>query len=138
MTKFERRIEFSQAYDKRHPNPKKNYGIHGLEMRFYLIGKEGAMQFVIFTNWMLPHVEMKHHENWCPNKPMAADVGYHSRKEMYKDQTVMTGDCPIIGGPCYYDGSGLMAEDVFKIFVAHGSEGMWKDLERRYKTTFND
>jgi hypothetical protein len=55
--KLERIIEFTPAFDKRDPNPKKNYGVHGVELRFVVKGEAGAVQFLIFTNWHLPHVQ---------------------------------------------------------------------------------
>ena len=45
-----RRIEFAPAYDKRHPDPQKNYGIHGVEMRWLLEGPRGVIQFLVYTN----------------------------------------------------------------------------------------
>lgn len=54
---MEKIIKFAPAYDKRHSDPKKNYGVHGVELKFILKGEEGAVQFVIFTNWMLPNVQ---------------------------------------------------------------------------------
>ena len=50
-----RKVVFHPAYDRRN-DPKWNFGIHGVEMCFYLIGTEGAIQFVVYTNWQLPHV----------------------------------------------------------------------------------
>jgi hypothetical protein len=56
MKVLERITEFAPAFDKRDPDPKKNYGIHGVDLRMVLKGEEGAVQFVLFTGWMLPHV----------------------------------------------------------------------------------
>ena len=53
---MEKTITFEPAYDKRDPDPSKNHGIHGAELRFILKGTEGAVQFVLSTNWQLPHV----------------------------------------------------------------------------------
>jgi hypothetical protein len=58
-TEFEREVSFTPAYDKRDPNPSKSYGIHGVELRMILKGKLGATQFVLFTNWQLPHVTVE-------------------------------------------------------------------------------
>jgi len=52
-----REIKFSPAYDKRDPDPSKNYGIHGVTITFLLKGEKGAVQFVLYTNWHLPHVD---------------------------------------------------------------------------------
>jgi len=52
---LERIIQFTPAYDKR---PK--YGIHGVNLRFLLKGPKGAIQFLLFTNWMTPKVREEH------------------------------------------------------------------------------
>lgn len=49
---LERIVRFEPAYDKRD----KNYGIHGVQVRFVLKGAEGAVQFLLYTNWQLPHI----------------------------------------------------------------------------------
>src|SRR5215813_5387513 len=82
--KMERIFVIRPAFDKRDPDPKKDYGIHGAEMLFLVKGEKGAVQFVIYTNWMLPHVQKeweKEHGRYMPSvfgKPIPADVGYHS------------------------------------------------------------
>lgn len=60
MSVLTREISFSPAYDKRHIDPSKDYGIHGVEMRWYVKSSEGAVQFVVYTNWMLPST----YKNW--------------------------------------------------------------------------
>jgi hypothetical protein len=167
------------AFDKRHADPDKNYGIHGAEMLFVLKGELGAVQFVLYTNWMLPHIyeewKKEYGDRWpCVfSKPIPADVGYHSPKPMYEGQEPIgskktnkeamrrnterlmkregiedlepffepTGTftpCEWLDGkPCYYDGSGLAAEEYFKLLVSEGSEAVWKKLEEYYEETFN-
>lgn len=136
---FRREVVFHPAYDKRNSDPNKNYGIHGVNLTFYLHGPKGVIQFVIYTNWQLPHVQAEfdarppHREYpYLFHSPQPADIGYHSPVPMYEGQTPMKGECSILGGKCYYDGSSLMAEDVFKVLVEGGDEALWKELERRY------
>jgi hypothetical protein len=97
---FERIVEFNPAFDKRDSDPKKDHGIHGVEMRWILKGAKGAVQFLVFTNWQLPHItqegveRMKHArdvamELRCFWMPMAADLGYHSKFPMYEGQEPM-------------------------------------------------
>jgi len=38
MSKFEKEILVTGAFDKRSSNPAQNYDIHGMDMRFYLKG----------------------------------------------------------------------------------------------------
>ncbi len=135
---FTREILFSPAFDKRDPDPSKNYGIHGMELTFYLKGDEGAVQFKLFTGWDLPHVRAEHKDSHtlCNIYPMPADLGYHSRKPVYDDQKPRENCHVLDGQPCYYDGSGLNAEPVFDLLVTEGHEAVWVALENYYQETF--
>ena len=135
---MERRIEFKEAYDKRDPNPAKNYGIHGCDMRWYLIGEHGAVQFVVFTNWYLPHVSKELEERGHLGAPIPADLGYHSKIARYEGQEPMDDECNVIGCQCFYDGSSLNAEPIYRALVAEGSEAVWKELEAYYVDTFGE
>lgn len=137
MTDFERVVTLSPAFDRRSDNPRKNYGIHGVELRMILKGPLGATQFLLFTNWQLPHVTKEHDHDLkhilC--RPMPADLGYHSPKPQYDGQTSLPCDL-LPGGRCYYDGSGLNAEDVYTTLLTEGSDGVWKRLEEYYREMF--
>ena len=145
---MERIIKFDPAYDKRDPNPSKNYGIHGVNLTFVLKGDEGAVQFVVYTNWHLPHVTKEFLYKACVADdkvlyiesmftPTPADRGYHSPHPMYDDQLQVTDSCECLDGkPCYYDGSGLAAENVYKRLVAEGDAAVWEELEAYYKQAF--
>jgi len=141
-TDVKRIVEFSPAFDKRHPDPKKNYGIHGVELRMILKGKLGAVQFVLYTNWQLPHVTKESRKELSPDKyclfePLPADLGYHSPKPIYEGQSAQSSSCEYLDGkPCYYDGSGLNAHRVYEILLEKGSDGVWAELESYYKETF--
>jgi hypothetical protein len=84
---MERIVEFNPAYDKRDSDPSKNYGIHGVNLRMILKGTKGAIQFVVYTNWHLPHVQAeldrRHDHILC--HPMPADLGYHSPTPRYEE-----------------------------------------------------
>jgi len=41
--KFERIVRTRPPFDKRNPNPNKNYGIHGVDIWFILKGKKGGL-----------------------------------------------------------------------------------------------
>jgi len=130
-------VEVSPAFDRRDPDPSKNYGIHGAEIKFILKGPAGAAQFVICTNWMLPHVqkEIGPRKGWTTYcaVPMGADVGYHSPVPMYEDQEPIAEECPYLDGrPCYYDGSGLRAEELLERMIEEGDSAVWRELERVY------
>lgn len=143
---MEREIKFLPAYDKRN-DPKGNYGIHGVDLRMYLKGELGTVQFVVYTNWHLPHVQeelLNRNTNdrlgiKCTFTPMPADIGYHSPKPMWEGQEPMSNSCECLGGiPCYYDGSGLYAEKIYEVLVEKGSEEVWKKLEEYYIDVFGE
>ncbi|HJY22925.1 MAG TPA: hypothetical protein VJ279_08580 [Hanamia sp.] len=131
--KFKKRIEFYPAYDKR----KDGYGVHGVNCKFYLIGEKAVIQFVIYTQWHLPHVEQEFSARidhmFC--KPMAADLGYHSPIPLYEDQRKMK-KCSFFEGGCYYDGSSLQADEMFDILIKEGSKGVWKAMKKYYRNIF--
>ena len=141
ITDFERIVEITPAYDRRNPDANKNYGIHGCDLRMVLKGPLGAVQFVVYTNWHLPNVQRELDERLAcdPSRvairvhgPMGADAGYHSYEPRYEGQTPME-DCPYLGGkPCYYDASGLLAEEWLNVLREGGSDAIWKKLEEWY------
>ena len=123
---FERIVEMEPAFDKRHPDPNKNYGIHGMGLRFVLKGEKGATNFTVYTNWHLPHVADELWSRPEPRfllEPMGADIGYHDTKPHYDGQDTM--DCTYVeGGKCYYDGSSLSASEFMPEFLAGGSDAV--------------
>lgn len=140
MNEFERIVTMSPAFDRRDPNPSKNYGIHGVELRMVLKGPKGATQFVLYTNWMLPHVER---ETWAKGhdtetlriltRPTAADLDYHWHRPHYSGHDARKCDL-LPAGECYYDGSSLNAERVFDVLRSEGSDGVWRELESLYRS----
>ena len=148
METLERRFEITPAWDKRSADPSKNYGIGCATMRFYVIGPDGAIQFVCMTGWY-PHIIKKTtFDDWSDwaelririqphDAPLPSDLGYHSPIPRYEGQELMDGNCPILNGPCYYDGSGLNAMKPFSILVHEGSDRLWEFLEAYYHETFS-
>lgn len=139
--KLERIVEFTPAFDKRDPDPKKNYGVHGVDLRFVVKGDAGAVQFLIFTNWYLPHVHESivnrkyHHATDLDNlfSPVPAGISYHSKLPRDPEQEPSTEACEYCDGqPCYFDGSILNAEKVFSLLVEKGDEAVWEFLEEYY------
>ena len=149
---MEKIIKFYPAFDKRNPDPHKNYGIHGVDLRMILKGNKGAVQFVLYTNWMLPHVTkemdirilkearqgtLSDISLQCAYHPQPADLGYHSPVPIYEGQNVCSESCEYLDGkPCYYDGSGLNAESIYEVLLKEGSDGVWRELEDFYKNVF--
>lgn len=141
MTDFKRTITFTPAFDKRDPDPKKNYGIHGVNMSWFVEKDSRAIQFVVFTNWHLPHVaeELRERERAiCFLDPFPADIGYHSPNPMYEGQMLMDENCGFTGGACYYDGSSLDADSYFDILVTEGGDALWEALEEEWRHRFEN
>lgn len=144
MSEFERIVTVSPAFDKRSSDPSKDYGIGACRITFILRGPKGAVQFMVGTNWYLPHTQ-RENRKWQYDfdvrfdkiNPQGWDVGYHSPVPMYEGQTAMGGKCEHVrGGECFYDGSGLRAEEWVPKFLAGGTDWLWPALEEDYRERF--
>ena len=136
--KFVRRVEFGAAYDKRHSDPNKDYGVGAVILRFILTGPSGVMQFVCSTGMYLPHVlaDWKR-TGYDGGHGNGYDIGYHSPVAMYEGQSMCQEACAYLGGkPCYYDGTSLGADKFFPEFLAGGDDAVWAMLESRYNDRF--
>jgi hypothetical protein len=140
VTEFKRRTHVRLPYDLRNTHPGKNYGIHGLDVTFGVIGPGGAIEFNCTFGVYLPTVSMTTFE---AGKIFATLVGYHSPSPTYEDQILTHSKCDLIpgDGPCYYAGSGLRAmEWGKKIFSACGDKVpediLWPMLEEEYHRVF--
>ena len=133
---FEKIIEWTPAYDKRSEDPNKNYGIGGMTLRFTLKGPNGATQFLVYTNWKLKgnrHPWNKEVKAFIM-EPTGADVGYHALSPQYEGQEPISESCEYLDGkPCYYDGSSLMAVELFDEFIEKGEDVVWNKLKESYE-----
>lgn len=141
---FERITKVSLPYDRRHSDDKKNYGIGGFRIWHVLKGPKGAVQFMYGVGAYLPHLTPEYYAkglNLEHGKISGWDVGYHAYKPQYEDQKPM-GECDILGCECYYDGSGLRADDwvneIFSIVGEDPSKRLWEKLEEEYELQFSD
>ena len=82
---MERITNITPGYDKRDPDPSKNHGIHGCDLRMVLKGKLGAVQFVLYTDWFPKSVDKEKLSFGL--YPIPVDVGYHSPVPQYEGQT---------------------------------------------------
>lgn len=134
--KFERNIYVTPPFDKRHSNPSKNYGIGSIQIRWVIKGEKGAVQFLMSTGTYLPSSFDEKGSIFNAGRPSAWDIGYHSPTPMFEGQTLVSDNCEFIEGPCYYDGSGLQAEEPMNVFLEKGSEALWKYLIEYYNSQF--
>ena len=126
-----REIHLSAAYDKRSPDPSKNYGIHGCEWQFIVRRNGNAIVWQIMsTDWYLPHVR-KELEAKSLRKDLPdglGDVGYHSKIKFYEEQP-SNEHCYATNGPCYYNGACLQSNELFDKAVADPAI-IWPELEK--------
>lgn len=142
MSELEHKITFSPGFDKRDDDPAKNYGISAVQIFFYVIGKHGAIQWAIGTNWY-QQTAREHLARFPSTRPEALrptgwDLGYHSRKPMYDDHTPIKSCHIIDDGECYYDGSSLNADLLIEGFITGGLDWLWPKLEAEYRFRFED
>ena len=130
---LERKVVFRPAFDRRHTDPKQNYGVNGVEIVFSVTGPEGGVTYTIMTHWMLPHVtaEMSAAGNSLFAKPTSAGLDGHWKVPQYEGQPPII-DCPITGGDCYCDGTSI-TKDLFAQFLAEGDSAIWTKLEECYE-----
>jgi hypothetical protein len=85
-----------------------------------LKGEAGAVQFVVYTDWYPPHVQ-------------------EERMVDHRQSVVASmGPCEYLDGrECYYDGSGLRADEwVRDLLIKRGSDAIWEALTEEYKRLF--
>lgn len=157
VMKLRREVKFISGYDcikfkckfnseRCYPGSGGSHGVHGLEIRFYVHGEKGAVQFVLSTGWKPQYIEpdkIRHlslsncFDNCNGMFPMATDLGYHSYKPHYEGQTPIENKCEVLGGKtCYYDGSSLNCNDAFYTLLNGGEDKLWEFLEQYYKCVF--
>lgn len=137
---YERRFFTRPAYDKRDPDPRKNYGIAGLQLGMVLIGPTASVSFVILTNWYLPHVRREQNpgERFAEfaigrgdsiGYVMGADVSVHRDvpEDYQQSETAVPCDWRP-GGKCWSDGSALAAGDFLEVLIAEGIEAVWEKM----------
>ena len=152
---MERIVEFHAGFDKRDPDPNKNYGIHGVDIKFILKTEFHAVQFLLGTDWFPAAIQPEQREKsfdfdtrFHRIQPQGYDLGYHTdsrfpineyQKEHSDGDEYISApmDCALMpSGKCYYDGSSLAADKVRDILLAEGSDGVWRELESYYRDTF--
>ena len=119
-----------------------SHGVHGLTIRFVSKGEAGAVQFVLYTGWLPQYVKADNigyrNVREKAHEPMPSDLGYHSKTPRYDGQTAIEYACEFCDGKlCYYDGSGLNANDAFYALVNGGDDALWTFLDAYYASVFD-
>lgn len=136
---LERHTRFRPAYAS------KRYGVHNMEVEFWVRGPKGAVSLRMYTHWYVPEEQQRSFEvqskyPWEPKdlmQPNIVDVSYHAHAPMYESD-YSRGSCYILGGPCYSDGSSLYGNECFREgFLRGGSEWLFARLEEEYAFRFD-
>lgn len=136
---MERIVTFSTPFDKRHSDPKKNYGIGSSQCYMVLKGGKGAVDFTFSTGIYPSHLYEEWKKSGTPAfEPMGFQVGYHSPIAVYEDQTVTCAECTVLGGNCYSDGGFCIADEYYKVLIEEGDEAVWAKLQEYYTEVFGD
>lgn len=130
-------IRIAPAFDKRHSDPAKNYGIGSVRMLFVLKGKDGAISFSCSTGMYLPQQVSEHgHRPWREFQPMGYTVS--SCAPVPKEGREGRKNCEWLDGKtCYGDGSALAADEVYDALIREGDDGVWRKLLEFYRSWLN-
>jgi hypothetical protein len=127
-------IEIQPAYDRRD----EGYGIGSVIFRAILKGPQGAVTFVLFTNWNLPHVQRELDAKDVHFDPIPVSVGCHSRTPLRESDEPSRENCEYLDGdPCYYEEYPFgTADKIYQYLLTEGDAGMWKQLTAIYIKEF--
>ena len=123
------------------PMPGDNTGVESCLLGMTLKGLHGAIEFSVSPGWFLDQTlafwdRRGLAQDKARFKPIPWCVGCHAKTPQYEGQTAIQSDCPYTDGACYYDSSGLRANDWFKELVKGGSDRIWELLEAEYRWRF--
>lgn len=147
--KFEHEVLFERGYDciefeciiddpLCYPGSKESHGRSGMRIRWLVKGKKGAVEFLLSTNWLpIKKDQNIRNQNFRQEiPPMPTNLGYHSKKPLYKNQPSQS-NCPYIGGTCYHGGNPSDADDAFYTLVNGGGKELWRFLDEYYMEIFH-
>ena len=141
MSDLQRIFKVVPAFNKRHPDPSKNYRIGAVKLCFAVRGLKGAVDVTFGTDWYLPEDQIRLRENsnlllmFKRVLPEGWGVGCHSLVSMPRGMEWT--ECELVdGGKCYYDSSSCRADEWVKPFLVGGTDWLWPHLEAEYHHRF--
>lgn len=126
-------VQFVPGYNCPKPG---GHGVHGMEVRWFLRGPDGAVvlsmatDFIPGERWPGHGLSPSGHHDWTRH-PDGFGLQYHSRVPRYEGHDA-EGRCDLIGAPCYLDMWLSGADEPVKRFVAEGERAIWDALEAAY------
>jgi len=131
-----REVRFEPGFARRWNGPCIDQNIFGMNIRFLLVGEKGAAQFRLFIDWLpdptaTSYAEVDSRADEA-REAFPPELGVHARIPQYAGQILRTEDCPMIGGPCYYDGGAQDAEAVYWALMREGDAVVWRTLQEIY------
>lgn len=137
---LERALVFQPGYNSDpDPDPRHSYGVHSMEITWYLRGPKGCVYLTFTVPEWVPGVLSPGHglspDGHCyrpPQHPHGFGRRWCTPAPQYEGQEIWEKVCPLIGTPCYSDtwfgGAGEPAEQ----FTEHGESVIWAALEEQY------
>jgi hypothetical protein len=134
---IERWLTMYPGYDFVSQIPRKDYGIHGVELQFGVKRGNVAVIWTLMTDWFLPQVRRRlwvkgdSIEYLCGKRDFFDGLGgidYHSPVALHTDQTEIE-DCKYTGGKCFPGGSGLGSIELFNKMTSDPNE-IWRTLDK--------
>lgn len=119
-------MEMRAGWDKRDPEPRKNFGIHGAELIFGVSRGNLAVVLVWMTPFYLRETRKHLQYHRLRDYDGLGSIDYHSKVQLYEGQSKIT-NCEYTGGDCYCDGSAIAAGELFDRTVEDPEE-IWKTL----------
>jgi hypothetical protein len=123
-------LDMTPAFDKRDPDPKKNYGIHGAELHFGVSRGEVTVVLRWMTPFHLPEVRAYLNNHYLGRDRLFDGLGgidYHASVPLYEG-AYKQQNCMYTGGDCYGDRTATGAGELFDKAVADPEE-IWKTLD---------
>lgn len=131
---LERLIWSRNAYEERHEDPSKDYGVAGVTLGFVVIGSEGAVEWELLTNSYLPATEEAYKERKISFLgPTAGPVWWHWRTPRWENHDDR-GQCEWLQADhCFSDIGFSIGDEVNKAFTNYGYDGVFNKLKVLYE-----
>lgn len=131
-----REVRFDAAWDHR---DRPGSGQHGVEAWFFVRGREGAVTLCVYTGWALSLGAKATFPRDPPiaHEPIAAAFTRHSPVPLGQDDDTHEA-CEALGSrACWFESrSYSQADELFRLLVREGSDGLWREMEAHYREAF--